>query len=64
MRRRDRLSSLPREVAIAKAAELLEIFPSSCRKAVRSGNPFLRELIISFGGSGCVAWLEKKGPRG
>ncbi len=47
------------EAAIAKAIELLGIFPFSCRKA-RGGanNPFLRELIIPFGGSGYVALFE------
>ncbi|HTH39373.1 MAG TPA: type II toxin-antitoxin system RelE/ParE family toxin [Rhodocyclaceae bacterium] len=45
--------------AIAKAVELLEIFPFSCRKALGSdGNPFLRELIIPFGAAGYVALFE------
>ena len=45
--------------AVAKAIELLEVFPFSCRKAVGGdGNPFLRELIIPFGESGCVALFE------
>ena len=45
--------------AIAKAIELLEVFPFSCRKALGSdGNPFLRELIIPFGASGYVALFE------
>jgi len=45
--------------AIAKALELLEVFPFSCRKALGGdGNPFLRELIIPFGGSGYVALFE------
>ena len=47
------------EAAIAKAVELLEVFPFSCRKALGSdGNPFLRELIIPFGGAGYVALFE------
>jgi len=47
------------EHAIAKAIELLEIFPFSCRKAgAGSGDPFLRELIIPFGNSGYVALFE------
>ncbi|MDD5296736.1 MAG: type II toxin-antitoxin system RelE/ParE family toxin [Rhodocyclaceae bacterium] len=51
------------EAAIAKALELLEIFPFSCRKAGGgSGNPFLRELIIPFGGSGYVALFEIESP--
>lgn len=47
------------ERAIAKAVELLEIFPFSCRKPEggRAG-PFLREFIIPFGNSGYVALFE------
>ena len=45
--------------AIARAIELLEVFPFSCRKALGGdGNPFLRELIIPFGSSGYVALFE------
>ena len=45
--------------AIAKALELLEVFPFTCRKALGGdGNPFLRELIIPFGASGYVALFE------
>ena len=45
--------------AIAKAIELLEVFPFTCRKALGGdGNPFLRELIIPFGSSGYVALFE------
>ena len=45
--------------AIAKAIELLEVFPFSCRKALSGdGSPFLRELIIPFGGTGYVALFE------
>ena len=45
--------------AIAKAVELLEVFLFSCRKALGGdGNPFLRELIIPFGGSGYVPLFE------
>ncbi len=52
------------EAAIAKAVELLEIFPFSCRKAIYgTGSPFLRELIIPFGGSGYVALYEIEAPR-
>ncbi len=47
------------ESAIAKALELLEIFPFSCRKAAGGGgSAFLRELIIPFGNSGYVALFE------
>jgi plasmid stabilization system protein ParE len=45
--------------SIAKAFEVLEVFPFSCRKAVGGpGNPFLRELIIPFGSYGYVALFE------
>ena len=47
------------QAAIAKAVELLEIFPFSCRKALEGdGDPFLRELIIPFGGAGYVALFQ------
>ena len=39
---------------IAKGTELLKDFPFTCRKA-DAGNPFLRELLIPFGGAGYVA---------
>jgi plasmid stabilization system protein ParE len=45
--------------AIAKAVELLEVFPFTCRKVLGGdGNPFLRELIIPFGAAGYVALFE------
>lgn len=43
--------------AIDHAWGLLEQFPFSCRKADEA-NPFLRELVISFGHSGYVALFE------
>ncbi len=43
--------------AINKAMELLKTFPFTCRKA-KADNPFLRELIISFGANGYVAMFE------
>lgn len=43
--------------AIGYAIEILQIFPLSFRKASPE-NPFLRELVISFGGSGYVALFE------
>jgi plasmid stabilization system protein ParE len=43
--------------AISKAMELLKTFPFTCRKA-KADNPFLRELIISFGANGYVALFE------
>jgi plasmid stabilization system protein ParE len=48
--------------AIAKATELLEVFPFSCHKAQgMEANPFLRELLIPFGHSGYVALFEIEG---
>jgi len=45
--------------AIAKAIELLEVFPFTCRKALGGdGNPFLREFVVPYGRSGCVALFE------
>jgi plasmid stabilization system protein ParE len=47
------------DAAIARAIELLQFFPFSCRKTIgAAGNPFLRELIIPFGASGFVALFE------
>ncbi|MHA7879649.1 MAG: type II toxin-antitoxin system RelE/ParE family toxin [Saccharospirillum sp.] len=43
--------------AIVKATELLEEFPFTCRKA-DPDNPFLRELLITFGSSGYLALFE------
>ena len=43
--------------AINKAIELLKTFPFTCRKA-QIDNPFMRELIISFGANGYVALFE------
>ena len=43
--------------AISKSMGLLAEFPWSCRKAAKD-NPFLRELVISFGGGGYVALFE------
>lgn len=51
------------QTAIAKALEMLKVFPFSCRKAVGvSGSPFLRELIVPFGSSGFVALFEIEDP--
>ena len=38
----------------------LELSPFGCRK-VAADNPFLRELVIGFGGSGYVALFEIEG---
>ena len=46
--------------AIRKATDVLRGFPFTCRKADEA-NPFLRELIISFGDSGYVALFEIEG---
>ena len=43
--------------AIEKAYEFVATMPFACRKAEES-NPFLRELIISFGSAGYVALFE------
>lgn len=43
--------------AIAKGMDFLRDFPFSCRKA-DPDNPFLRELLISFGARGYVALFE------
>ncbi len=43
--------------SIGKGMELLTNFPFACRK-VLDDNPFLRELLISFGDSGYVALFE------
>ena len=43
--------------AIEKAYEFVETMPFACRKAEES-NPFLRELVISFGSAGYVALFE------
>lgn len=46
--------------AIREAMDLLRSFPFTCRK-VDDVNPFLRELVISFGRSGYVALFEIEG---
>ena len=42
---------------IDKAVELLNTFAFTCRKA-QTENPFLRDLVISFGANGYVAMFE------
>jgi Plasmid stabilization system protein len=42
---------------IDQSLELLRSFPFTCRKA-DPDNPFLRELLVSFGTSGYVALYE------
>lgn len=46
--------------SIRKAADMLSSFPFTCRKA-DDADPFLRELVISFGESGYVALFEIEG---
>ncbi|MEO6968387.1 MAG: type II toxin-antitoxin system RelE/ParE family toxin [Rhodanobacteraceae bacterium] len=43
--------------AIDKSVDILKSFPFTCRKA-DPANPFLRELLVSFGSSGYVALYE------
>lgn len=43
--------------AIQKSIELLQDFPFTCRKA-SPDDPFLREMVISFGDGGYVALFE------
>ncbi len=43
--------------AIRKGIDFLQDFPFTCRKATCE-NPFLRELIISFGAGGYVVLFE------
>jgi plasmid stabilization system protein ParE len=43
--------------AIGMGIEVLRQFPFTCRKAVPD-NPFLRELVITFGSAGYVALFE------
>jgi len=43
--------------AIAASGKLLGQFPFTCRKAMPD-NPFLREMVISFGTAGYVALFE------
>jgi plasmid stabilization system protein ParE len=43
--------------SINKSIDLLQSFPFTCRKA-SPDNPFLREMLISFGSGGYVALFE------
>ena len=47
---------------IGQAIGVLQTFPFSCRKASPE-NPFLRELVISFGSYGYVALFEVEDPQ-
>ncbi|HOY78223.1 MAG TPA: type II toxin-antitoxin system RelE/ParE family toxin [Hyphomonadaceae bacterium] len=50
-------AALRARVAIERGYALLSDMPFACRKA-DDANPFLRELIIPFGGAGYVALFE------
>jgi plasmid stabilization system protein ParE len=54
---RDLLAAQRAREAIAASMTLLQEFPYTCRKATTE-NPFVRELIISFGVAGYVALFE------
>lgn len=53
----DLLAARRAKDAISKGMEFLKDFPFSCRKAT-SEDPFLREMLISFGHSGYVVLFE------
>lgn len=50
-------AALRARVAIERGYAFLSDMPFACRKA-DDANPFLRELIIPFGGAGYVALFE------
>ncbi len=54
---RDHQAAMRARKTIASGIEILERFPFTCRKAA-ADNTFLRELLISFGGTGYVALFE------
>lgn len=58
----DRLTARHALRTIEKGVGLLRSFPFTCRK-VDPSDPFLRELLISFGSSGYVALYEIKDDR-
>jgi plasmid stabilization system protein ParE len=47
---------------IAKAVEMLETFPRSCRRAAGTGRRALRELIVPFGTAGDVLLFRLRPP--
>ena len=53
----DLLAARRAKNAISKGMEFLKDFPFACRKAT-SEDPFLREMLISFGHSGYVVLFE------
>jgi len=54
---RDRAAARRALNTIKKGMEVLKDFPFTCRKA-SPASPFLRELVIRFGGGGYVALFE------
>lgn len=50
-------AALRARAAIERGYDVLSQMPFACRK-VDAGNPFLRELIIPFGGAGYVILFE------
>jgi plasmid stabilization system protein ParE len=48
--------------AIEQGTRLLQLFPFTCRMA-QPGNPFLRELLVSFGDAGYVMLYEVEDDR-
>ena len=55
--KRNLQTALRAREAIGASIGLLQQFPYTCRKAMPE-NPFLRELVISFGTAGYVALFE------
>lgn len=56
---RDRQAAVQARKTIAECLKILEKFPFTCRKVDDEWkNPFLRELLITFGGAGYVALFE------
>jgi plasmid stabilization system protein ParE len=53
----DRPAARRARAAIGKGLEFLRDFPFACRKT-GAENPFLREMLISFGASGYVVLFE------
>lgn len=53
----DYAAALRARTAIERGYEFLSEMPFACRK-VDDANPFLRELLVPFGGSGYVALFE------
>lgn len=54
---RDPQAAILAREAIGKSIGVLQEFPFTCRKVVPS-NPFLREMVITFGAAGYVALFD------